>query len=105
MVIARKSANNFTHMVARHFRIHGQVQGVGYRAAFHHEAEQLGLHGWVRNRHDGTVEALVQGSPSAIAHLHAWALRGTRLDAVTHIDVGEAEVDTATGFVIRFDTD
>ena len=37
--------------------VHGRVQGVGYRAWVHHQAELHGLAGWVRNRHDGSVEA------------------------------------------------
>ena len=49
-----------------HLRIEGRVQGVGYRAFVERRAAELGLHGWVRNRRDGSVEAVVQGSDAAV---------------------------------------
>jgi len=62
--------------MALHLRITGQVQGVGYRAAFLREAEKRGLSGWVRNRLDGSVEAVVDGDASALAQIEAWARQG-----------------------------
>lgn len=57
-------------------RITGRVQGVGFRYALRDEAARLGLTGWVRNRHDGSVEALLQGPEQAVEALVAWARRG-----------------------------
>jgi acylphosphatase len=57
-------------------QVTGRVQGVGYRAAFADTATQLGLFGWVRNRHDGSVEACVQGDNGSIDAIAAWAGRG-----------------------------
>jgi acylphosphatase len=59
-----------------HLRISGRVQGVGYRAALQNAAQANGITGWVRNRRDGTVEAVLQGSPESIESVLAWARRG-----------------------------
>ena len=72
-------------MVTRQIRVSGRVQGVGYRYALRDEARRLGVHGWVRNCADGSVEALLQGDDDAIGALVAWARRGpqaARVDAV-----------------------
>ena len=52
--------------VVRRLRIHGLVQGVWFRGWAVEQAQALGLDGWVRNRHDGTVEMVIAG-PSAAA--------------------------------------
>jgi acylphosphatase len=72
-------------MVSRQIRVKGRVQGVGYRYAFSDEAQRLGLRGWVRNRADGSVEALVQGAQEAVERMLAWARRGPRLAAVSEM--------------------
>lgn len=74
----------------KRFRISGRVQGVGFRASLADEARLLGVAGWVRNRLDGTVEALVQGDAQALEALLAWAARGPRTARVDHVDVEEA---------------
>lgn len=86
--------------VTRRLRIHGRVQGVFYRDSMRAEAAALGIAGWVRNRADGTVEALVQGDPVAIAAIVAWARRGPDQARVTRVDESAAEGDYA-GFERR----
>ena len=69
----------------RRLRIHGIVQGVGFRYSLQREAQRLGLAGWVRNRRDGTVEAVVEGPAAAVEAIVAWSNRGppsARVDAV-----------------------
>lgn len=81
--------------VTCHLRISGRVQGVGYRDALRSEALARGVSGWVRNRRDGTVEAVVQGSSEAIEALIAWARRGPPAARVVDVDVKEAAGDLA----------
>ncbi len=70
-----------------HLVMHGRVQGVWYRDAMRREAEKLGVHGWCRNRADGTVEAVLQGDSAAVDALLAWARRGPELAQVSRVDV------------------
>jgi len=80
-------------VITRHLRILGQVQGVGYRDALRHEAERLGVTGWVRNCRDGTVEAVVQGAAERVEQLIAWARSGppaARIDELRVSDDGDA---------------
>ncbi|MDH2341226.1 acylphosphatase [Bradyrhizobium sp. SSUT18] len=66
--------------------IRGRVQGVGYRAWVEYQATTCGLEGWVRNRRDGSVEALFAGSPKHVADMVALCRHGppsARVDSVT----------------------
>ena len=82
-------------MITRRLRIVGRVQGVGFRDALCDEAEGRGLAGWVRNRSDGTVEALVQGPPERVAQLIAWARRGPPAARVDDLQVEAADHEPA----------
>jgi acylphosphatase len=88
--------------LARHLLIRGVVQGVGYRAAFAREADALQLRGWVRNRTDGTVEALVCGDTAAVDAVTEWAQRGPVGAQVDLVSVEEvvAPVETPKRFAI-----
>lgn len=76
---------------------HGRVQGVWFREGMRQEAQRLGLAGWVRNRRDGTVEAVVQGPPAAVDAIVAWARRGPEAAHVERLDVAEAPGEGALG--------
>ena len=86
-------------MIGRRLLIRGRVQGVGFRYALADEARARRLSGWVRNRRDGTVEALVIGSESDVEAMIAWARRGPPGARVTDLSVEQAS-ETATGFEI-----
>jgi acylphosphatase len=66
--------------------ITGRVQGVGYREWLRAEALRLGVRGWVRNRRDGSVEAVVQGSPAAVDILITLARGGPPAADVTRLE-------------------
>jgi len=82
-------------MATRQIRVSGRVQGVGYRASLQEKAQALGLTGWVRNRYDGTVEALVQGAAETLDELIAWARRGPSAARVTELLVTEVGSEPA----------
>jgi acylphosphatase len=69
----------------RHVTVRGRVQGVGYRAFVEHEALRRGIEGWVRNRRDGSVEAVFAGDADAVAAMIEACRRGphsARVDAL-----------------------
>lgn len=83
-------------------RVHGRVQGVGYRESCVDQATRLGLAGWVRNRADGSVEALLQGPPGALATMRHWLAVGPPAARVDALDVTPAPLDaTLQGFERR----
>ena len=89
-------------MITRRLRIEGLVQGVGYRAAMYERAQRLGVTGWVRNRRDGSVEALAQGSAETLERFVAWARQGPPAARVASVVVADAEEDARQQFV-RFE--
>lgn len=93
-----------TQAITRHLAIHGRVQGVYYRQSMVDAAAPLAVRGWVRNRSDGSVEALVQGAPHAVQALQDWARRGpagARVDAVVATDLPAPPDELGAGFVRR----
>ena len=84
-----------------HVRVEGRVQGVGYRAWVEACAEELGLEGWVRNRRDGSVEAVLSGEAEVVAEMLGRCKSGppaARVDAVEVIGEG---VTADGGFSVR----
>ena len=81
--------------VARRIVVRGLVQGVGYRFTMVGVASHAGVQGWVRNRRDGTVEALVQGDGAAVLAVIAWCERGPDGAQVTAVEVLDVAPDTA----------
>ncbi|QFR32164.1 acylphosphatase [Ancylobacter sp. TS-1] len=83
---------------ATRFAIRGRVQGVGYRAWFAREAVRRGLKGWVRNRHDGSVEALVFAPPEDLEDLILAARRGPPSAAVAEVRAAGETVPVGEAF-------
>jgi len=77
--------------IAVRLHVYGVVQGVGFRYSTVLAARRLGVVGWVRNRHDGSVEIHAEGSQTALDALHAWAKQGPR-----HARVDRVTIDDTT---------
>jgi len=75
---------------ARRFRVRGRVQGVGFRWFVEREAHILGIAGWVRNNHDGSVEVLAQGTRDQLSGLHSRLREGPRAARVDAVEVSDA---------------
>ncbi len=93
-----------TGAIIRRVLVNGYVQGVGYRDFTRRAALRLGVCGWVRNRSDGAVEALIRGPPTAVEALIAEMREGPRSAVVENLSVIEHDGphdDDAGGFVVR----
>lgn len=77
--------------VGKHLQIVGLVQGVYFRESFRQRAEALNITGWVRNRLDGTVEAMIYGEQAEIALLIEWAQRGPSQAKVERVEIKHSE--------------
>jgi acylphosphatase len=86
--------------ITRRLTVRGRVQGVGFRNYIEYKAAELGVSGWVRNRLDGSVEAVVHGAPEAVTAIIECAQRGPRAAQVTAVEVGEAD-DSYTAFTVK----
>ncbi len=76
--------------LARRFIVRGRVQGVGFRWFVEREAHILGIAGWVRNNHDGSVEVLAQGTRDQLSGLHSRLREGPRAARVDAVEVSDA---------------
>ena len=77
-------------MTSKHVTVTGRVQGVFYRASAVDRAEALGVHGWVRNRDDGSVEMVVEGDDDAVDRMITWARSGPPHALVDDVEVTDA---------------
>ena len=77
-----------------HVTVRGSVQGVGFRFSTAERARSRSVSGWVRNRPDGTVEAVFEGAPDAVEALIAWCRRGP---AGARVDDVKVEVEAPSG--------
>jgi acylphosphatase len=82
-------------------RIEGRVQGVGYRAFVEMEAQALALAGWVRNRRDGSVEAVFQGPEEAVEEMLRRCRRGPPAGVVDRVETIGEGVGALHGFEVR----
>lgn len=67
-------------------RIRGRVQGVCFRMETQRAAEQYGVSGWVKNRRDGTVEAVFEGDEERVGSILAWCKKGPHMAEAHHVD-------------------
>lgn len=78
--------------------VHGRVQGVFFRGSTQERAREVGVAGWVRNRPDGTVEAVFEGTPKAVDALVAFCREGPRWAKVDTVDISEEPPEGLRGF-------
>ncbi len=88
-------------MIRRRVVVHGSVQGVFFRDSVRRLAQQRGVSGWVANRWDGTVEAVLEGDPDAVERLVAFCREGPRGAQVDSVDVSEEDPERLSGFSVR----
>ena len=88
-------------MTRKRVILSGEVQGVFFRDTCRRLALEHGVGGWVRNRPDGTVEAVFEGPPGNVDHMVAWARRGPRGARVEHIEVYDESPVGLADFTIR----
>ena len=81
--------------------MHGVVQGVGFRISLARVARTRGAAGWVRNRADGAVEAVLEGAWDVVDGVVAWCREGPRGARVDQVEVEEGTVEGLTTFEIR----
>ena len=87
-------------MPARHARVSGRVQGVGFRWATREKARELGLVGWVRNLPDGQVELHVEGAADALAAFEVWLAVGPAGAVIEALELEDAELGQFERFEI-----
>ena len=88
-------------MTRRRVVVHGRVQGVFFRGSTVERAREVGVNGWVRNRPDGTVEAVFEGSPEQVAEMVSYCRQGPPWARVERIEEFEEAPEDLGGFGVR----
>ena len=91
MAILDTSSTERTRKVTLRLVIYGRVQGVYFRDSMRHEAQRFAIGGWVRNRGDGAVEAVVHGESADVDIIVRWAKRGPELAQVEQVEIKPEE--------------
>ena len=86
---------------AKHYLVHGRVQGVGYRYFALETAERLGITGYTRNLHSGEVEVHAEGDQTALDHFKLALERGPRMARVTEVVETDVPSGSYSSFLIR----
>jgi acylphosphatase len=87
--------------IRRRAIVHGRVQGVFFRDSTRERANAQGVSGWVSNRSDGAVEAVLEGPPDAVDRVLSFLHTGPRSASVDHVDVSDEEPEGISGFSVR----
>ncbi|HSO98960.1 MAG TPA: acylphosphatase [Solirubrobacteraceae bacterium] len=87
--------------VRRRLVVRGRVQGVFFRDSVRAEAKANGVRGWVRNRDDGSVEAVFEGEPGAVERVSAFCRAGPPRARVDRVDERDEEPEGLDGFSVR----
>jgi acylphosphatase len=88
-------------VIRRHLIVSGRVQGVFFRDSVREQAGVEGVAGWVANRDDGTVEAVLEGDEAAVEAVVAFCREGPSHADVDDVDVSEEEPEGLEGFAVR----
>ena len=80
---------------------HGRVQGVFFRDSMRERAQSIGVAGWVTNRPDGAVEAVLEGDADKVESMVRWMQEGPRRAEVDRVDVDDEEPEGLEGFHVR----
>jgi acylphosphatase len=86
--------------VRRRVKVSGRVQGVWYRESCRQVADEAGVSGWVRNNPDGTVEAALEGPPTAVDQVEKWMHQGPPRALVTQVEVRSEPSTNEHGFTV-----
>jgi len=87
--------------IARIYKIHGLVQGVGFRSFVYHRAHSLGIHGYVQNEMDGTVTVFAEGNKDTLSAFEKYLRSGPVFSHVTEVEIFDVPCSGYGDFEIR----